>query len=77
MNKYVFMTDEGYTYQPNSTSTEPDCENSQVLGIFEGNNEEEAYQNLLDKNNYLLRSNFKRIYCYKLASDSKRKDFFI
>ena len=28
MNKYIFLTDEGYTYQPNSTSDVPDCENN-------------------------------------------------
>lgn len=32
MNKYIFLTDEGYTtYQPNSTNDVPDCENAQVL----------------------------------------------
>lgn len=70
MNKYIFITNEGYTYQPNSTSPEPDCENAQVLGIATGDNENDAFKNLLEQNEYLKDSNFNEIYCYKLSSDS-------
>ena len=47
MSKYIFLTNEGYTYQPNSESVEPDCENSQLIGITEGSNQEDAFNNLL------------------------------
>ena len=48
MNKYIFLTTEGYTYQPNSKSIEPDCDNAQLIGIVEGINQEYAFKNLLD-----------------------------
>ena len=44
MNWYIFITNEGYTYQPNSESNEPDCENAQVLGIGLGNDDKEQRQ---------------------------------
>lgn len=69
MNKYIFLTDEGYTFQPNSASLEPDCENAQVLGIVAGENETDAFKNLLEQNEYLKDSRFNEIYCYKLSSD--------
>lgn len=75
MNKYIFITDEGYTCQPNSTSLEPDCENAQVLGIVAGKNENDAFKNLLEQNEYLKDSNFNEIYCYKLSSDSFISNF--
>lgn len=31
MKKYIFLTTEGYTYQPNSESIEPDCDNAQLI----------------------------------------------
>ena len=69
MNKYIFITNEGYTYQPNSESSEPDCENAQVLGIGLGNEEKEALKNLLEKYKYLKDSNFNEVYCYKLDEE--------
>lgn len=41
---------EGYTYQPGSTSFEPDIENLQVIGFAGGNSREEATRNLLTEN---------------------------
>ena len=75
MNKYIFITDEGYTYQPNSNSLEPDCENAQVLGIVAGENETDALKNLLEQNEYLKDSSFNEIYCYKLSSDCVISNF--
>ncbi len=77
MNKYIFLTDEGYTYQPNSTSDIPDCEISQVLGIVESENEEMALEKLLEENIYIKRSNFCNVYCYKLSNNFMRKNFKI
>lgn len=79
MNKYIFLTTEGYTYQPNSESIEPDCDNAQLIGIAEGINQEDAFKNLLDKYDYLKESNFEEIYCYKLNDnyENTRKDFVI
>lgn len=50
MNKYIFLTNEGYTYESNSESVEPDNENAQVIGIVAGNNENEAFDKLLEEN---------------------------
>lgn len=63
MNYYIFITNEGYTYQPNTKSIEPDCDNSQVLGIAFGNNEDEAFKN------------FNELFCYKLDTDNIIKYF--
>lgn len=75
MNYYIFITNEGNTYQPNTKALEPDCNNSQVLGIAFGNDEEEAFKNLKDQNSYLLNSFFNELYCYKLESDNIIKYF--
>lgn len=77
MNKYIFLTDEGYTYQANSISDTPDCENSQVLGIIEAENENRAFQKLIEENAFLLETNFEEIYSYKLDINFERKDFKI
>ncbi|BCZ45823.1 hypothetical protein psyc5s11_18900 [Clostridium gelidum] len=71
MNNYIFLTDEGYTYQPNTESDVPDIENLQVIGISCGENEEAAFNNLMAKRRYLLSTSFDEIFCYKLASDYK------
>lgn len=79
MNKYIFLTNEGYTYQPNSESIEPDCENAQLIGIAEGSNQEEAFNNLLKEREYLKELNFDEVYCYKLDDDyqESKKYFYI
>lgn len=77
MNKYIFLTDEGYTYLPNSTSAEPDCENSQVLGIIEADSEEDAYKKILEENQYLSDNKFSQIYCYKIENKFEKKYFNI
>ena len=77
MNKYIFLTTEGYTYQPNSESIEPDCDNAQLIGIAQGENQEETFKDLLDKYYYLKTSNFEEVYCYKLDdSYEKSKKYF-
>ena len=79
MNKYIFLTTEGYTYQPNSESIEPDCDNAQLIGIAEGINQEDAFNKLLNKYDYLKQSNFEEIYCYQLIDnyEKTRKSFII
>lgn len=66
MKSYIFITEEGFTYQPNSESPEPDIENCQVIGFAEGNSPEEAFDNLIAENGYLLGTNFDEIICYEL-----------
>jgi len=79
MDKYIFLTNEGYTYQPNSDNIEPDCENAQLIGISNGNTQEEAFENLINEREYLREFNFDEIYCYKLAEYYKegKRYFYI
>ncbi|MDP2681675.1 MAG: hypothetical protein Q8P28_02555 [Deltaproteobacteria bacterium] len=71
MKSYIFITAEGFTHQPNSESPEPDIENCQVIGFAEGNSPEEAFDNLIEENNYLLETNFDEIICFEL----RHKDY--
>ncbi len=75
MNTYIFLTNEGSTYQPNSESIELDCANTQVIGIASGNNEDEAFESLKKENTYLSTMSFDEVYCYKLESDNIVKYF--
>lgn len=79
MNRYIVLTTEGYTYQPNSESIEPDCDNAQLIGIVEGENQKEAFKNLLEKYDYLKTSNFEEVYCYQLNDnyEDTRESFII
>jgi len=69
MKNYIFITEEGVTYQPNSISPEPDIENCQVIGFAKGNNEDEAFKNLTKDNEYLLDTNFNEIICVELKNE--------
>ncbi len=53
---YIFLTSDGYTFQPDSMSVEPDIENLQVVGFAVGVNSKEAFQKLLGENEYLLKT---------------------
>lgn len=45
MSNYIFLTNEGYTYQPKLDSDMPDIENLQVIGISRGKDAKEAFCN--------------------------------
>lgn len=77
MNTYIFLTNEGSTYQPQSESVEPDCNNAQVIGITKVDNEDEAFENLKRENEYLFEMSFNELYCYKLDSDEIIKYFYL
>jgi hypothetical protein len=63
---FIFVTYEGYTYQPNSISVEPDIDNLQVLGFAFGEQEEQAFENLMTENEWLLATSFDEIECLEL-----------
>jgi hypothetical protein len=44
MKNYIFLTSEGYTYQPDSESSESDIKNLQVIGVSAGNNSQMAFE---------------------------------
>lgn len=66
---YIFLTQEGHTYQPNSTSIEPDVENVQMLGIAHGPHATAAFERLAEANPWLRETTFDKVYCYELARD--------
>ncbi len=61
MKDFIFITFEGYTFQPNSNSDIPDIENMQVVGFSKGLNSKEAFENLKIKSSYLLETTFNEI----------------
>jgi hypothetical protein len=71
MGKYIFLTTEGLTYQPNSASSEPDIENIQVIGFAQGDTVQDASRNLLELNEYLADTNFDGIFAIQLADDHR------
>ena len=80
MKGYIFITEEGVTYQPDSSSPEPDIENCQVIGFAKGKNENEAFDNLTKENEHLLSTNFNEITCIELKNEDcyrKSKHFYL
>lgn len=69
--KYIFITTEGFTYQPNSESPEPDVENMQVIGFGEGDTAKEALRKMLGRDQYLTGTNFDEVFAIRLASDDR------
>ena len=69
MDNYIFLTDEGYTYMPNSESDVPDINNLQVIGISNGENEKDAFYNLMSQSENLMETSFDKIFCYKLSNN--------
>jgi hypothetical protein len=74
MNKYIFLSTEGSTFQPNSESIEPDINNLQVIGFGEGNTPREALKELVKENRFLIDTNFDEVSAILLAND--RREYF-
>jgi len=79
IKKFIFITTEGFTYQPDSISIEPDIENCQVIGFSSGLTANIAFQNLIQENKYLKDTSFNTVICYQLNNNYKqnRKYFTI
>jgi hypothetical protein len=71
MGKYIILTTEGLTYQPNSDSSEPDIENMQVIGFAQGNSVEDALRKFLKFNPYIANTNFDEIFTIQLTNDHR------
>jgi hypothetical protein len=71
MGDYIFLTNEGVTYQPNSDNPEPDIDNLQVIGFAHGDSVQDALRNLLELNEYLVNTNFDEIFAIQLADDHR------
>lgn len=63
---FIFITEEGFTFQPGSGSNMPDVENFQVIGFSKGVNEEEAFRSLLQKQPFWLAASFEEVICFEL-----------
>jgi len=77
MDDYIFLTQEGYTFQPDSDSELPNIENLQVIGFSNGTTADKAYNNLLLDCPYLKETAFNEIFCYRLSKrfEKSRKDY--
>jgi hypothetical protein len=71
MKNYIFITNEGFTFQPNSQSDIPDIENMQVIGFATGKDSVEAFEQLKIDNLYLLDTTFDEIMSFELSSKDK------
>ena len=74
MKNYIFLTSEGYTFQPNSEGALPDVENLQALGFAEGKSQEEAFRNLIEDNAWIKETSFREIFCYQLDDNFEKSD---
>ncbi|MDD2507823.1 MAG: hypothetical protein PHS78_02145 [Aliarcobacter skirrowii] len=74
MKDFIFITFEGYTFQPNSNSDIPDIENMQVVGFSKGLNSKEAFENLKIKSAYLKETTFNEIISIELKD--KKFEYF-
>ncbi len=77
MNSYIFITTEGYTFQPSSEAIEPEVENCQVIGFSEGKDERQAFENLVAESGYLLGTTFDEICCFELKDSTPRNYFYL
>ena len=78
MKHYIFITTEGYTYQPDSTSIEPDVENCQVLGFGNGSSINEAFESFVATNSWVKETTFNEVIAYEVLGAGKRAgDFFL
>ncbi|MDD5405485.1 MAG: hypothetical protein PHE73_00930 [Sulfurovaceae bacterium] len=71
MKNYIFITNEGFTFQPNSQSDIPDIENMQVIGFATGKDAVEAFEQLKIDNPYLFDTAFDEIMALELSSKDK------
>lgn len=78
MESYIFITKEGYTFQPRSEALEPDIEDCQVLGFANGVNPQHAFQNLIKENSFLLGTTFDEVISIELKylDFCKHKSYF-
>ena len=53
IKNYIFITDEGFTFQPGSEDYEPDIENMQVIGFGKGTDSQGALNNMIKENPYI------------------------
>ena len=75
-HRFIFLTFEWQTYQPDSESIEPDIENMQVIWFSEWFSRKEAFANLLRENEYIKDTSFDEVWCMRLADGWKYDSIF-
>jgi len=75
MKSYIFISKEGFTYQPNSESIDPDIENCQVIGFSTGTDPDDAFRNFIKNNECIKKTSFNEIFSLELKSGSKEAYF--
>lgn len=71
MNSYIFLTDEGYTFQPETEDEPVVIDSLQTIGTAKGTDAMDAYRNLLAENPHLQVRKFEKIFCYQVDEPVK------
>ena len=71
MNSYIFLTDEGYTFQPETEDEPVVIDSLQTIGTSRGTDAMDAYRNLLAENPHLQERKFEKIFCYQVDDPVK------
>jgi hypothetical protein len=71
MNTYIFLTDEGYTFQPDTEAEPVVIDSLQTIGTARGTDAMDAYRNLLAENPLLAERKFEKIFCYQVDEPVK------
>jgi len=74
---FLFITPDGLTFSCPDLEY-PDVENLQVVGWEGGITEEDAFENFLRNNSWILNTCFNKIICLEVKNEvHKAKEFFI
>ena len=73
MNSYIFLTDEGYTFQPETEDEPVVIDSLQTIGTAQGTDAMDAYRNLLAENPQLQERKFEKIFCYQVEELVKER----
>lgn len=73
---FLFITPDGVTYS-SADKIYPDIDNFQVLGESEGADEEEAFRLFVERNKWLLDTDFKEIICIETQIKISQGKIFI
>lgn len=65
MNNYVFISNEGTTYQPDGSF----IENSQVVGYGYGDTVDDALNNMIAESSYLINNSFRELLAIEIKND--------
>ncbi len=75
---FIFYTFEGETYSPlrdHSDISSDESHNLQIIGFAQGNNEQEAFENLVKENDYLLETTFNHLTMLELKTSIVKRTY--